>query len=259
MNDRVDTASLDDASPTRADERAPVRDVSAEIARAKGAPAEATGAGAPEAGAQDRLAAEAERGGAGRPPADPDPTPERAAAIDAFLAEKANAKDRWTSWGDADGGTLVGEALRGRSDLGGLTQGERDHLADGAVAAWQAGGHDTGRIDAAAAAVRGDERAATALAGALARPAGAEARHHAAGGTSLASPEHGAFRAHATEVATRLDPLAAIGAFRGAEAELVSGAVHRDREAGAITRPRARRRCWAPSRTGGSRGPRPTP
>lgn len=182
-------------------------------ARAEGAPRPQP-TPAPVAG--PRLPAKA----APAPVAAPEITPERSARIDAFVRD--NATHRGGFFNDSDGGTRTGRALRGESDLGGLTAAERDALAARAAQAWlgQDRGPSTENVTEAAAEVSRDPGARAALARALARPEMDNQAIYARGGATIAAPDYGPKVHHMLQTALRSDPAAVVAAHPGLEPQI---------------------------------------
>lgn len=149
----------------------------------------------------------------------------RQADIDAFVEENALATtSEWVIGTNEVGGTRVGEALTGNSELGTLTIDERDYLAERAVTAWSVDQNRENLIDVQAA-VAGDPVASRAMAAALAAPAGEAARHFEDGGRYYETEGASDYRDDMLEAAIDLDPAAAVRAFEGVEHVLAARAM----------------------------------
>ncbi|WP_166461951.1 HNH endonuclease [Paracoccus alkanivorans] len=125
---------------------------------------------------------------------------------------------------DSEGGTQVGNALTGDSELGDLTKAEKDYLAQEAVKAWDGQAKDNGgrreNIREAVNEVRDDPAASSALAEALARPALEEDKSIAAAG-AISGPQ-GMTERHGEMfyAAAELDLDAVVGSYGGNEVAL---------------------------------------
>ncbi|MGD1884888.1 MAG: DNA/RNA non-specific endonuclease [Paracoccaceae bacterium] len=163
-------------------------------------------------------------------------TPERRAEIDAYVSSHARATEGDRRNTDQVGGTRVGEALLGRSDLGELTPEEREYMAQEAVGVWSRYGARE-NITEAVQAVQRDAAATRALAKALSEEAAAadfdaqdnppviasdtsgqtwqERRERAKAARAIASRED--FVDHIRQTAFEADPLTAARAYEGRE------------------------------------------
>lgn len=155
----------------------------------------------------------------------PQITPERKAQIDEFVAQNADATDRFMGVGyDSAGGERVGAALVGDSDLGRLTSQEQTYLAQGAAAEWQRHPNYE-NITEAADRVQGDPGASRALAGALAEKAAeADAAEPLAENAGRAArrtrSRQDNYADHMREIAVETDPAATAAAYAGQEETL---------------------------------------
>ncbi|MFI0397169.1 DUF4781 domain-containing protein [Paracoccus jiaweipingae] len=153
-------------------------------------------------------------------------SPDRKARIEGWLRDNATAENRHLLvFTDSDGGSRVGRALRGESDLGRLSTAERDLLAQGAVQAWRAQGHGGSQrenIREAADQASQDPAARAALAQALAAPELDAQRSYAQGSSIVTAEGDGSSRHHMLQQALDMDPAAVIRAAQGVEPGLAS-------------------------------------
>lgn len=146
-------------------------------------------------------------------------TPERKAAMDAWLKDFGEYENGWQLWDD-EGGEYVSEALLGKNaTLGAMTEAEQVYLAREAARMWRHG--DSGEnIQEAIDGIGDDPAARRALALGFAASQADTARIHARGTPTIDSPEGAAASVLMMQKAVDLDPGAVIEAFVGAEGEL---------------------------------------